>query len=57
MVNRSIDFQLRPGDFRFKHRDPFVQFADRKRIEILLGDLGQRIVRRPGLDVFEIHAA
>ena len=55
MVNRAIDFLSRPGDLRFEQGDPLVQFVDRQGVEILLGELAQRVVRWPWLDVIDIH--
>ena len=34
-----------PGDFLSQRGDPLVQLVDRQRVEVLLGELGQRIAR------------
>lgn len=56
MVNGGIKFLFHSGDFFCQQGDTRFQFADRKRIEILLCQQGQRVGRSAtGKKVIRVH--
>lgn len=57
MVNGRFNFPAGARYLRFERRDADVQFFDRKRIEVLSGKLGQRIVGPFRKNVFRFHPA
>ena len=44
MVNGTLNFRPAPLDLRLEQRDPLLELLDRKRIEILLGQLRDKVV-------------
>lgn len=55
MVNGLFNFATNPKDFRLEPPDPLVEFLDGQRIEILLAEQGQRIIRPLRENVFGVH--
>ena len=55
MVNRAFDLSARAANLRFEHPDARFQLLDGERVEILLGEHHQRIARRLGQQIVEIH--
>jgi NADPH2:quinone reductase len=56
MVNRSLYLCADPRDLRFQGRDAGVELLDRQRIEILPGQLHQRIVGLAREKLVQVHA-
>ena len=50
---RNMGFD--PGDFLPERVDPFLEFGDRQRVQILPDQLDQRIARPGGKKVVQIH--
>ena len=55
MVNGTFNFLLNAGDLGVERFDPFFQLLDRKGIEILLEQQGERVARAPGKEFVQIH--
>ena len=55
MINRTIDPCPGANDFGLEQRNARVEFVHREGVEVLPGELRQKVVRRPGLDIVEIH--
>lgn len=55
MVNGALDFLLDPGDLGFQRGDARLKLLDRKWIEILATERGDRIVDALGQEIFRIH--
>jgi hypothetical protein len=55
MVNGPVYFLLNPRNFGGQSLQPFLQLFNRKRIEILLQQQGERVGRPPGKEFVQIH--
>jgi hypothetical protein len=55
MVNGAFNFCAHPRYFAFKRSDPRVQFIDRKRVDILLQQLRQRVIGPLGQKIIGVH--
>ena len=55
MVNGAIFFTPRPFDLGLQRRDPSIQFGDGHGVEILPRQRGQRVGRRAGENLVQVH--
>lgn len=55
MVNGTIHFQARAGNFLFEQGHTRFQFGNGKGIKVLLEDQGERVIRLAGQIFFHIH--
>jgi len=55
MLSCRVAMRLDAGDFRLERLDPGCKLIDRERAEVLLAELGQRILGLVGKEVVEIH--
>jgi len=54
---RALHVRLDAGDLFLQRLDSRLQLVDRQGIEILLPELGERILRLVGEEIVEIHDA
>ena len=52
----ALHVRLDAFDLGFQEGDALLQLVDRHRVEILLGELGQRVARLAREEVFQIHS-
>ena len=55
MVLNLLDVALDPDDFNFQRLDPLQKLLDRHRVEVLLCERDERVVRLAREKVFQIH--
>jgi len=55
MIHRAIPFRPGPDDFPFEHNNAVVEFLDRKRVEVLCDNCGERIARRVRGKLVDVH--